>query len=153
MPLRRGRSAVGLRLGRGGRAIGIGLGLRRRAGLRRGVHRAIRLGGLCIALLSTVCVAVGGKGDVPAAAAKEETVYVFTDASGSVKNILVSDWLTNPDGSDSMPTLSGNNFVAHIGDLFGIVSPTEDIEKRKFGPAIPDYLGDKSTNDTFWIEE
>lgn len=57
---------------------------------------------LCIALLSTVCVAVGGKGDVPAAAAKEETVYVFTDASGSVKNILVSDWLTNPDGSDKL---------------------------------------------------
>lgn len=57
---------------------------------------------LCIALLSTVCAAVGGKGDAPAAAAKEETVYVFTDASGSVKNILVSDWLTNPDGSDKL---------------------------------------------------
>lgn len=57
---------------------------------------------LCIALLSTVCAAVGGKGDAPAAAAKEETVYVFTDASGSVKNILVSDWLTNPDGSGKL---------------------------------------------------
>ena len=76
---------------------------------------------------------------------------LFVDTTGWL--VEISSQLTNPDGSDSMPTLSGNNFVAHIGDLFGIVSPTEDIEKRKFGPAIPDYLGDKSTNDTFWIEE
>ena len=29
---------------------------------------------------------------------KEETVYVFTDASGTTKNITVSNWLKNPDG-------------------------------------------------------
>ena len=76
---------------------------------------------------------------------------LFVDTTGWM--VEISSQLTNPDGSDSMPTLSGNNFVAHIGDLFGIVSATEDIEKRKFGPMIPDYLGEKSTNDTFWIEE
>ena len=29
---------------------------------------------------------------------KEETVYVVADASGKTKNVIVSEWLKNPDG-------------------------------------------------------
>ena len=68
----------------------------------------------------------------------------------TVKMVRAWSQLTNPDGSDSLPEFDGNNFVAHIGDNFGYVS---DNNGCNFGPGVPGYLGDKSTNDTFWIEE
>lgn len=80
---------------------------------------------LCIALLSTVCVAVGGKNDTPVAAAKEETVYVFTDAAGGVKNILVSDWLTNPDGNDK---LADRSELTNLENVKGDGSYTQNAD-------------------------
>ena len=76
---------------------------------------------------------------------------LFVDTNGMM--VETCSQLTNPDGSDSMPTLSGNTFAAKLGADFGVVSPTSDVERRKYGPAIPGYLGERSTNDTFWIEE
>ena len=35
-------------------------------------------------------------------AGKEETVYVLADAKGSVNQIIVSDWLKNSDGGESL---------------------------------------------------
>ena len=52
-----------------------------------------------------------------------------------------------------MPTFDGNNFAAHLGDNFGTVTANGDTAGRKFGPGVPEYLGERSTNDTFWIEE
>ena len=37
-------------------------------------------------------------------AEKEETVYVFTDASGKQKSMTVSNWLKNKSGADSLIT-------------------------------------------------
>ena len=36
---------------------------------------------------------------------KDETVYVFTDASGNVEKVIVSDWLKN---TDSFKTIDEN---------------------------------------------
>lgn len=38
-----------------------------------------------------------------AEAGKEETVYVLTDASGAAQDVIVSEWLKNPDGKSSLP--------------------------------------------------
>ena len=46
---------------------------------------------------------------------KEETVYVLANADGSVQKIIVSDWLKNPAGANS------------INDI----SELDGIEKRK----------------------
>ena len=37
---------------------------------------------------------------------KDETVYVFTDAAGAVNKIIVSDWIKNAGGSDSVTDVS-----------------------------------------------
>ena len=37
---------------------------------------------------------------------KEETVYVITDATGGVSDVIVSDWLKNADGSDLLNDVS-----------------------------------------------
>ena len=33
---------------------------------------------------------------------KEETVYIFTDASGNQQKVLVSEWLKNPDHAEKL---------------------------------------------------
>ena len=37
---------------------------------------------------------------------KEETVYVKTDANGEEKTVIVSDWLKNPDGNETIEDVS-----------------------------------------------
>ena len=68
---------------------------------------------------------------------------------------MVRIWsqLKNPDGSDSMPTFSGNDFAARLGDDFGTVTATGDTSGCRFGPGVPGYLGERSDGDTFWIGE
>ena len=41
-------------------------------------------------------------GQVSTGAAKEETVYIFTDAYGKQRDITVSNWLKNPDKKNSL---------------------------------------------------
>ena len=43
---------------------------------------------------------------------KTETVYVFASASGEVHKIIVSDWIHNPLGSDTLTDLS----LIHISE-------------------------------------
>ena len=68
---------------------------------------------LTLALLTTAVGAMGARRDttkdengLPAASKKDEIVYVFTDAEGNTKNILVSDWLTNPQKSATLADCS-----------------------------------------------
>ena len=63
---------------------------------------------------------------------------------------IMSD-LYNPDGSDSMPKLSGNHFAGKAGGQFGILA-MEDQTRQTYGAAIVDYVGGKSDGtDTFWF--
>lgn len=54
-----------------------------------------------------------------AAASKEETVYVLTDAEGKTQKIIVSDWLKNTDGAD---TLNDYSVLKNIEDVNGDTS-------------------------------
>ena len=76
---------------------------------------------------------------------------LFVDTIGAM--VRIWSQLKNPDGSDSMPEFDGNSFAAHLGDNFGTVTATGDTTGCNFGPGIPGYLGERSTDDTFWIEE
>lgn len=48
--------------------------------------------------------------------AKDETVYVLSGADGSVKNIIVNDWLKNPEKADS---LQDHSTLANIENVKG----------------------------------
>lgn len=75
----------------------------------------------------------------------------FVDTIASMVDIWSQ--LLNSDGSDSMPELINNNFAAHVGDIFGAVTATGDSSRKEYGAGVPEYLGDKSSGDIFWIEE
>lgn len=45
---------------------------------------------------------------------KEETVYVFTDASGNPQKTLVSNWLKNPDGSQTLADTSDLSDITNV---------------------------------------
>ena len=63
---------------------------------------------------------------------------------------IMSD-LYNPDGSDSMPKLSGNHFVSTLGSQFGVLA-MDDQTRQPYGPGTVDYVGGKSDGtDTFWF--
>ena len=47
-------------------------------------------------------------------AAKEETVYVFTDASGAKKSVTVSNWLKNPEGDSVLTDKSGLKDITNV---------------------------------------
>ncbi|MBE6613404.1 MAG: hypothetical protein E7632_13045 [Ruminococcaceae bacterium] len=65
--------------------------------------------------------------------------------------VQITSHLLNPDGSDSMPKLSGNHFVGKIGGQFGTIAM--DTVRQAYNPAIVDYIGEKSDGtDTFWME-
>ncbi|MGN1410444.1 MAG: hypothetical protein ACI4XJ_09750 [Eubacteriales bacterium] len=59
--------------------------------------------------------------------------------------------LMNPDGSDSLPVLEGNDFAAGAGDRFGMFSSEPDPAEHSFGEDLPEFLGDKSHGDVFWL--
>ncbi len=70
------------------------------------------------------------------------------------KQILVwiASNLRNPDGSDSMPVMSGNHYLQTKGSSFGMAA--QDAEGwQVYDENIPAYLGDKSTGDMFWYEK
>ena len=37
---------------------------------------------------------------------KDETVYVIATADGEARKVIVSDWLTNPDGAETLADVS-----------------------------------------------
>lgn len=56
---------------------------------------------------------------------KDETVYMIADASGNVEKTIVSDWLKNPDGSD---TLKDASDLTDITNVKGDETFTQDGE-------------------------
>ena len=62
----------------------------------------------------TISVTNAGSGE--GETEKDETVYVFTDANGSVNKIIVSDWLKN---SDSFKTIDDHSDLRDIENLKG----------------------------------
>lgn len=71
-----------------------------------GMCAALSLGCVCAAFAqpagrrSTTAATAGAGAQQPAE--KEETVYVLAGANGSAQEIIVSDWLKNPDGSAAL---------------------------------------------------
>ncbi len=45
---------------------------------------------------------------------KDETVYVFSDAAGTQNKIIVSDWLKNPDGADTLTDSSNLSDIKNV---------------------------------------
>lgn len=74
--------------------------------MKKNMNRPVLRLAACILAVAVLTTAVGAFGAVrdtsknadgsAAASKKDEIVYVFTDAEGNTKNVLVSDWLTNP---------------------------------------------------------
>ena len=73
--------------------------------------------------------------------------------------VRISSSLLNPDGSDSMPSLSGNVFAAEYGQTFGQVEQLDPknirVKEAKHNYNIEEYLGDKSdgTNIYWFIDQ
>ena len=53
---------------------------------------------LLLSLILVFCAAGGALAETT----KDETVYVLANAEGEVKRVIVSDWLTNPDGEKDL---------------------------------------------------
>ena len=78
-------------------------------------------------LAAALSAAVKGNGDSAQSqnAEKEETVYVFTDASGKQKSMTVSNWLKNKDGADK---LYDNSALQNIENVKGDETFTQNGE-------------------------
>ena len=78
-------------------------------------------------------------GQVSTGAAKEETVYVFTDAYGKQRDITVSNWLKNPEKKSTIEDQSSLNDIENVkgdetfeqkGDkIVRCVDPAVDIHR------------------------
>lgn len=90
-----------------------------------------------IALSLCAALCVGGAGMALAEpeqtrSTKDETVYVLADASGSVRQVIVSDWLKNAAGED---TLSDRSTLTDIENVKGEEAFTADGEALTWGAA------------------
>ena len=56
---------------------------------------------------------------------KEETVYVVADNSGKAKDVIVSDWLKNPDGNETIED------VSDLKDIKNVKGKEKFEEKRR----------------------
>ena len=56
----------------------------------------------------------GANTTAPGSAGKEETVFVLTGADGAVQSILVSDWLKNPEGLDTLSDVSELSGIENV---------------------------------------
>ena len=73
--------------------------------------------------LAAALAAAAGTGEESVGAEKEETVYVFTDASGKQKSMTVSSWLKNTTGADK---LYDNSILQNIENVKGDESFTQN---------------------------
>lgn len=88
--------------------------------MKKSIKRKLALG-LCAAVLmsgmQSPVLAVGAaqdKEETQPKAAKEETVYILTQADGSVQDIIVSDWLKNPGNADTISERSNLTQVENV---------------------------------------
>ena len=65
-------------------------------------------------------------GQVSTGAAKEETVYIFTDAYGKQRDITVSNWLKNPEKKD---TIEDESVLQEIENVKGDETFSRDGSK------------------------
>ena len=56
-----------------------------------------RISAMILSLALLLCAAVPAMAE---STAKDETVYILSDAQGQARRIIVSDWLKNPDKLD-----------------------------------------------------
>lgn len=71
---------------------------------------------LCCGGTGLLAYAAGAKAsDAPAASGKDETVYVMTDAAGAVQKVIVSDCLSNADGSAALSDVSALADIKNVG--------------------------------------
>ena len=66
--------------------------------------------------------------------------------------VQINSDLYNPDGSDSMPSLENNIFVARIDDEFGVLA-MNDATRKAYAPAMIDYVSEHSNGDIFYFIE
>ena len=90
-----------------------------------------------IALSLCAALCVGGAGMALAEpeqtrSTKDETVYVLADAAGSVRQVIVSDWLKNAAGED---TLSDRSILTDIENVKGDETFTADGEALTWSAA------------------
>ena len=93
-----------------------------------------------IALSLCAALCVGGAGMALAEpeqtrSTKDETVYVLADATGSVRQVIVSDWLKNAAGED---TLSDRSTLTDIENVKGEEAFTADGETLTWSAAGSD---------------
>lgn len=79
-----------------------------------------------------------------AEAGKTETVYVMMDADGNVNNTVVSEWLHNPDGSETMSDMTN---LSDIEVVKGDATYTTDGENIEWNTAGGDIFYQGSTDE------
>ena len=67
-------------------------------GLYKNAFRKLVAAGMAVGMVLG-CAGMAGAESAPS---KEETVYIFTDASGNQTKVLVSDWLKNSDNESEI---------------------------------------------------
>ncbi|MDD7663076.1 MAG: X-X-X-Leu-X-X-Gly heptad, partial [Eubacteriales bacterium] len=92
-----------------------------------------RISALVLSLALLLCAAVPAMAE---AAAKDETVYILSDAQGQARRIIVSDWLKNPDKLDEltdatrlsgMTVVEGNATFERDGERFTWDADGKDV--------------------------
>lgn len=87
--------------------------------------------------------------DTGTAAEKDETVYILANADGSVGKIIVSDWLKNPGGADTITDVSR---LSDIENVKGDETFTSDGDKRVWNTAGGDIYYQGTTDSTLPVE-
>lgn len=54
------------------------------------------------------------KSDAKDSAGKDETVYIIADAAGNTKSTIVSEWLKNPEGKDTLEDISNLQDIKNV---------------------------------------
>lgn len=67
---------------------------------------------------------------------KDETVYVFSGADGTQKNIIVSDWLKNPDGAATLTDSSNLSDITNVKGDEKFTQSGEDVTWEANGSDI-----------------
>ena len=86
-----------------------------------------RISALVLSLALLLCAAVPAMAE---SAAKDETVYILSDAQGQARRIIVSDWLKNPDKLDEL-TDATRAIAAEVKAVIAEVGATSMKEMGK----------------------
>ncbi|MCI8632425.1 MAG: hypothetical protein HFE64_02950 [Lachnospiraceae bacterium] len=97
--------------------------------MKKGIKRKVALG-LCAAVMlsgmQAPALMVGAaqeKEEPQSSVSKEETVYILTEADGSMQDVIVSDWLKNPQKAD---TISERSDLTEVENVKGDETYTDE---------------------------